>query len=509
MNNDRLKEIISIIKKDKIITDRSPENLRRTLEDLGPTFIKIGQILSTRVDLLSEEYVRELSKLRNNVLPLSFKVMENILLYSYGNYKDYFKTIDKKPVGSASIAQVYKAVLKDGRKVVLKVKRPGIDEKMKEDFRLLKEASKILHLNSFIKIMDIDSLIDELYKSTLRELDFKLEAKNMIEFNNSNRNVESVYTPKLIYDLCNENVIAMEYVDGIYINNISSLKDKGYDLKQIARNLCSNYIKQALEDGLFHADPHPDNILISNSSIVFLDWGMVGRLTEHNRELLNNCVAAIVVEDYKTVGEILINMSTSNKGINKLNVVDGVSSILNEYASTPLNSIKIDEFFKEMFSLLRDNNLILDYDVTMLVRGICVIESVINDLDSSINLIEVFESKYFNVIDVTKETKKIGKKVYRTANSISNIPIEAEKFLSKVNDKDYKFKFELSDSNKHIDKIENLIHELILGFIDGCLIVGYSNLHNEGTKSIFFLGIIIVSILLLVRMIIDIIHRGY
>lgn len=509
MNKGRLKKIISIIKKNNLINDRSPENLRKTLEQLGPTFIKMGQILSTRVDLLSEEYIVELSKLRSNVEELDFNTIKNILFERYGNYVSTFSYVEERPIGSASIAQVHKAKLTNGQDVVLKIKRPGVDEAVKEDFELIKEVVKTLHLNNVFKVMDLELLIDELYKSTLNELDFKLEEKNIIEFSNNNSDISTISVPYVIGHLSKDNILVMEYIDGIYINEVDKLREEGYKPKTIAKELCSNYIKQALEDGLYHADPHSDNILIRNDSIVFIDWGMVGRLSNKNKELLDKCVEYIVLEDYTSVAKVLANMSKVNGELNKTNLINDVSSILGKYASLGLENIVFSEFAKEVFRMLRNNKLVLDYDITMLIRGICIIESVIKKLDPSTSLMGVFEDRILVNKNYYKDYKKVTKQIAKTTTSMASIPVELDNFIKRINDKDFKFKFEMSDSKKHVDKIENLVHEIVLGFIDGCLIVAFSIVEIEEMQLIFLVAIVFVSCILGVKMLIDLIHHGY
>ena len=509
MNKGRLKEIIKIIKKNNLINDRSPKTVRTTLEELGPTFIKIGQILSTRVDLFDEEYIVELSKLRSNVKEIDFKDIQNILFEAYGNYTSIFSYVEERPIGSASIAQVHKAKLVDGQDVVLKIKRPGVDQEIVEDFELLKEAINVLHLNTLVKVIDMDLLIDELYKSTLEELDFNLEIKNIIEFSNNNSNISTICAPFVIDALSKENILVMEYIDGIYVNEVEKLQEEGYKPKTIAKELCSNYIKQAIEDGLFHADPHSDNILVRNDSIVFIDWGMVGRLSSKNKELLDKCIEYIVLEDYDSVADVLVNMSRVNGELDKNKLVEGISSIISKYANLGLENIYFREFTIEALNLLRDNNLVLNYDITMLLRGICIIESVIKKLDSSISLMSVFEDRIIVKRGLNKNYKEIGKKIVKTTNSIADIPVELDSFIKKVNDKDFKFKFELSDSRNHVDKLENLVHEVILGFIDGCLIVGFSIIEMPDIKLLFLIAIIFISGLLGVKMILDLVHHGY
>ena len=512
-NKNRLIEIISIIKINNLVDDRSPKNLRKTIEDLGPTFIKIGQILSTRVDLIPNEYAKELSKLRGNVTPLPYSQIEKILKKEYKNLDNIFVHIYEKPIGSASIAQVHKARLKDKRTVVLKIRRPNIEEEIKQDIELLKQATKILHLNHFIKIMDLDKVLDELYTTTMMELDFSKEKENMLFFENHNKDIPYISSPKVIEELSTKNILVMEYIDGIMISNIEKLDNENYDKSLIAKELSKNYIKQALEDGMFHADPHPDNITIYNDKIYFLDWGMVGTLSNLNRALLNKCMKAIITEDYQEVANCLLSMSIKKDETDYQKLVDNIKEILEEFSTLGLDEIDTRKFITNMFKMLQENNLILDHNVTMLVRGIGVIEGVLQSLDSSISLTSVLKDK---VLENEKKAllsgetlKKIEKKVLKSSKSLINIPEETESLLKYIKQGNFKFKLELSNSTKHIDKLENLLHELILGFIDGCLILAYSFTKTELAKFIMLTFIIIVSALLTFKMIRDLLHKGY
>lgn len=512
-NKERLMNIVKILKDNNILNDRSPKNVKKTIEDLGPTFIKIGQILSTRVDLIPDIYAKELSKLRSNVTPLPFEEIEKILKKEYKDVKSVFSRVNERPIGSASIAQVHKARLKDNTYVVLKIKRPHIEEEIKQDIELLKEAVKILHLNHFIKIMDLESVLDELYQSTMLELDFEKEKENMLFFEQHNENETFVATPKVIENLSSKNILVMEYIDGIMVSNIEKLDSEDYNKSLIAKELSKNYIKQALDDGLFHADPHPDNITIYNNKIYFLDWGMVGTLTKLNQALLNKCMKAIITEDYQEVANCLLSMSIKKNEVNQAKLVTDIKKILEEFSNIGLEEIDTKKFITSMFKMLQENNLILDHNVTMLIRGIGVIEGVLNSLDPTISLTSVLKDK---VIENEKKNllsgetlKNIEKKVLRSSKSLINIPTETESLLKYIRQGDFKFKLELSDSNKHIDKIENLLHELILGFIDGCLILAYGFAENELAKYIILLFIIVLSAWLFLKMILDLLHKGY
>ena len=509
---DRLKEIIEVLKENNITHGINPVKLCKILEELGPTFIKIGQILSTRVDLLPEEYTNELSKLRSNAIPLDFQTVKNILNESYGDVDKYFKSIKHTPIGSASIAQVHIAYLTNGEKVVIKIKRPGIDDKIKTDIKLLKEAVSCLHLNKFIKVFDFNLVLDELYNTTLQELDFSNEVNNLVKFSENNKD-SYIYSPKVYLDLCRDNAIVMEYIEGLKINDTSKLIDCGYDLNNVALLLSENYIKQALDDGFFHADPHPDNIMVRDDKIVYIDLGMMGTLSKKNKILLKNCMKAIISSDYNEVARILLDMSEVTNEVDHMKLVNDIKSILINFGSSSLNDIDITKFIKDMFKMLQENKLILDNDVTMLIRGIGIIEAVLEKLDSNINLVEVLTNKIKK--DSFKETisidtiRNVGKTVINSTNGLLKLPGEVSNLITSISNGEIKFKVEFSDSNYHIDKLEKLLHELIITFLDGILIICLCFSKSHEQREILGLFVIILSVWLLIKMLIDRMHNGY
>ena len=512
-NFARFNEIIRILKDSHIVNGMTPEKLCETIEKLGPTFIKLGQIMSLRVDLLSNEYCDALSKLRSNVTPLSFEEVENVLKNNYENIEDIFLSIDPIPIGSASIAQVHRAVLKKNNKdVVIKIKRPGIDEILETDIRLFKKAVNLLHLNKIIKVMDLNEVLDQVYIVTKEETNFIIETNHLIEFDNKNRKSGYVRCPYVYENLCTTEVIVMDYVDGLRINDIEGLKRLKVDVNKLAELLCDNYINQALEDGFFHADPHPDNILVDKNKIVYIDLGIMGRLSEKNKGLLKKCIKAIVVNDHKEVSKILVNMSTKTDEVDYMVLENDVAAILEEFGDLDLDSISTTKFVSSMFNMLRKNHLVLDQDVTMLIRGIATIEPVIKELNSKISLLKVLSTsnplilrELFNIDNIRDKSRKIMNNV----DKMIDIPGELSSLLKSVNTGETKFKLELSDSTKQVDKIENLVHELIIGFIDGCLIISSVLITDEELRKIFIIFAIILSLWLLIKMIIDLIHRGY
>ena len=508
----RLKEIVSILKESNFIGGITPEKVCKTITKLGPTFIKIGQIMASRYDVLPKEYCDELSKLRSNVEPMPFSEVHKILEEELGNVEEIFENISEKSIGSASMAQVHKAKLKTGEIVAVKVQRRNIYETMTMDVKLLKRAIILLHLRLIVKSIDLTSVIDEIYNVAKEEMNFEIEAKHLEEFRENNIDITYVEVPKIYKNFITKKVLVMDYIEGISLNEKEQLEKAGYDVVEIGEKLANNYIKQALDDGFFHADPHPDNILIEKNNIVYIDLGMMGRLTEKNKMLLKKCIKAIVVNDYKEVSKILVNMSTKTSEIDYMVLENDVAAILEEFGNLDLESISTTKFVSDMFTMLRKNHLVLDQDVTMLIRGIATIEPVIKELNPKISLLKVLStSQTLNIkelLDINNIRDK-SRKVINNVDKMIDIPGELSSLLKSINNGETKFKLELSDSTKQVDKIENLVHELIIGFIDGCLIISSVLINDLELRKIFIMCAIVLSSWLLIKMIFDLIHRGY
>ena len=329
MSNEalRLREIINKIKDHNLLKDRSCKNIRETIEDLGPTFIKMGQILSARDDLVSKELSDELKRLRCSVKPMDYDEVLDILNAEYnGNYQEIFAEIEEIPLGSASIAQTHRAKLKTGEDVVLKIQRKNIYQMMMMDTRLLKKAISILQLDKVVgNIVDLKEIVDEVYSSAKEEMNFMVEAEHIEEFENYNKNVMYIRPLKVYKKYSTPYILVMECVGGCFINEKSKLDRLGYNMNEIALKLADNYIKQAIDDGFFHADPHADNIKIIDGKIAYLDFGMMGRLSSKNKNLLNKCIVAIIKNDIVEVAHILslLNVNDSNIDYMKLKMYAG------------------------------------------------------------------------------------------------------------------------------------------------------------------------------------------
>ncbi len=509
----RLSEIIAVIKKYKLTKDITPKNVRLALEELGPTFVKMGQILSSRDDLIPKEYCHELQKLKHSVKPMPYETVEKILIQEYDcALSDIFQEISKQPVGSASIAQVHKAKLKTGDVVAIKVRRENIEELMEQDAKLLKKVISILRLNKiFGDIIDLIEVIDEMYDRAKEEMNFHTEKEHIEEFRENNKELVYIKPLKIYSKYSTNNILVMEYIDGFNISETEQLTKAGYDLDEISEKLAHNYLKQAIDDGFYHADPHTDNIKIVDGKIAYLDFGMMGRLSKRNRTLLENCIIAIVKNDINEVAHILTLLDTTNTTPDYMQLKNNIKKVLDKNKTTEIINIDIKEFVTEMFVLLRQNEITLPKEITTLIRGIVVLEGTLEKVSPNINLIKVLEKK------VTPEEKIFNKQqlssyALSTVKSGANLlllPSEALATLKGINSGELRFNIELTDSKHQIDRIEKIVHVIIISALDVAFIIGTSQMVVKGDEHLpfifylYMLGTIICTLWLLYKLIIS------
>lgn len=491
----RLKEIIKIIHKHKLLKNHTPENVRLTFEELGPTFVKMGQILASRGDLISEDYAKEFKKLRCSVNAMDIVTVKNILKKEYDNYEDIFESINPKCLGSASIAQTHLAYLKNGALVVIKVQREDIEEKMKMDAQLLKKVVKHLHLNKlFGNVADLDAVIDEMYERSKEEMDFVMEANHILEFTEKNRDVCYIKPLKVYMQYTTKHVLVMDYVDGLFIDQTHKLTQFGYDLEEISYKLANNYLKQVIDDGFYHADPHADNIKINDGKIVFLDLGMMGRLSKQHKILLNKCIIAIVKNDTNKVASVLTTLNVGDSKIDYTSLNNDINNVLNKNKVTNIADIDIKDFVLDMYKLLQKNNIKLPKDITMLIRGITVLEGTLEAINPNINLLQVLKNRISFKDFINKEDIELGLlNVLKSFESFTELPNETLHFIKGVNEGTVHFNVQLTDSDNRKKEKEKFFWIGVFALLDFAFIIGISItsiLHNQNLSFIYYLYIV-------------------
>ncbi|MFS0782590.1 ABC1 kinase family protein [Bacillus sp. 1P06AnD] len=484
----RLREIVNVLKRHEIIHGMTPEKLRLILEDLGPTYIKIGQIMSMRSDVLSQRYCDELAKLRGEVKPIPFKTVIELIEQEYGlPAEEVFPEIEEKPLGSASMAQVHRVMLRDGRKAVVKVQRPGIKETMSRDITLIRKAAKLLKLiESPIDVIDFNSVLEEMWVVSQQEMDFVLEANNCRELSVLNEGITYIAFPEMEFQLSTSKLLVMEYVNGTEINKTKKLEELGYDLHEVCIKLAANYVKQVLEDGVFHADPHPGNIWVREGKIVWLDLGMVGRLNRKDQQLLKTAVKAIVDHDVFELKNVVLSFGTSSRTVNHSRLYADIEDMLNKYSDLDLGELNLGELVREMLDLCHSHRIKAPSGITMLARGILTIEGVLRECCPDVNFMEIainhLTATALKDFDLKQELKNNGKSLLVTAKKASEIPAQLSDVLKLMLKGQAKFNLDVTGAEEPTRQLDHMVDKMIICIISAALLIGSSLISTTNMK---------------------------
>ena len=369
---------------------KDPENLRLVFEELGPTFIKIGQILSTRPDILPPEYITELSKLQDSAPSFSFDTVREIIEADLGkDINQLFSSIDKNPVACASVAQVHNAVLVDGIPVIVKVQRPDIENKLLEDMDILIGIVKKAPDTLKDVLLDPVEALEEIKETTKIELDFRNEVSFMVRFMHDNKDVACISVPKPIEGMSTKRVSVQERIEGIKISNKAALIKEGYEPNEIGRKLILSFLYQVFNNGFFHGDPHPGNLIISGRKIFYIDFGIMGVLDSTSRRAFNDLLRSLVSEDITQIVNLILILGIQKGPVDRNRLHDDIEKIVHNYAHSSLRNFQVSYLFKDLFEAARKNNLKLPREFTILLKSLLILEGVLSDLSPDISIMEI------------------------------------------------------------------------------------------------------------------------
>ena len=409
----RLNEIVEVLRRNEIVRGMTPDKLCAVMEELGPTFIKLGQILSMRSDFLPQEYCDALTRLRTQVEPMPVEQVEAILEDAYGRHlSDVFSSFDRQALGSASIAQVHAASLPTGEKVVVKVQRQGIHDVMNRD----------IHKG----LVDFNRVLDEMWIVAQQEMNFLTEASNLETFTRLNADVAFVSAPKLYPMYTTASVLVMENVEGIPINEKDALRAAGYDLNEIGSKLADNYVKQITEDGFFHADPHPGNIRIRDGKIVFLDMGMMGTLSERDRRTISQAVEGVARNDPEACLEAVLKLGVVSGDVDRRQLYKDCETMLDRYGSIGLGTMDLSQVVTDIMEIMKKNHIGMPGGLSMLVRGLATVEGVVVDVAPGISVTQVatarIRKKFLKDFDLRGNLQRDARALYESAYKTLDIP---------------------------------------------------------------------------------------
>lgn len=477
--NSRLREITAVLRKHNITRGVTPKKLRMIIEDLGPTFIKLGQIMSMHSDILPKRYCDELMKLRSEVTPMPFEEVIEVIEESYGrSWKRVFSEIDPEPQGSASIAQVHRAVLRSGEDVVVKVQRRGIYEKMARDIDLLHKAVKLMPPVSIKGMADLDLVLDEMWSVTRDEMNFLTEAANLEEFARRNKEVNFVGTPVLYQQYTTVHVLVMEYIDGIGIDDKEKLIEQGYDLKEIGSKLVDNYIKQVMDDGFFHADPHSGNVKIRDGKIIWIDMGMMGRLTEHDREMIGKAIQGIALNDVGLILQAVVAIGEFKEKPDQRKLYEDIEGLLMKYGNVDMGKINVAAVMTDLMDVMKDNKIKMPHGLTMLARGLTHMEGLLADIAPDINMVEIatahMSGEFFRRFDLKKELKSSGRSVAKSFRKALDIPSMVSDLMKEFMQGQTKVNLDLQASDDLAQLLRRLVRNIVMGLWVMALLISSS-----------------------------------
>ena len=392
-SHKRMNEIMRIMRQYKVLHGLTPEQAVEVLQALGPTYVKIGQLASNRSDLLPKAYCDAFEKLRDDANPMPFDVVIEQIDRAYGkSWHEVFASIDPVPLGAASIAQVHKATLLDGTTVAVKVRRPGVAESMAEDIMLMKH---LLALGEFASnshrdiLLSLEGFIEEIERTTASEVDFTSELHNLMRFHDELADEEGVTSPVAYPQYSCESVLVMEFVQGTEISHTQALREQGIDVSALARRVCQSYVTQVLDDGFFHADPHPGNILVRDGEVVWIDLGMVGTLTVSERMLVGKVFTAVATDNAYLLKEAVMGLVHVLGPVDHGALLEALSRLLAEYSTAEMKEINVGTVLTEVIEVLRGQNMMMTSSVTVLARGFVTIEGVMAQVAPDISVIEI------------------------------------------------------------------------------------------------------------------------
>ncbi len=481
----RSTEILGVFAKHNFyVNGLTPEELRSTLEDLGPTFVKIGQIMSSRVDLLPESYCKELEKLRQNVQELDPALAKAVIEQETGKKIDeIYSEFRDKPLGSASIGQAHYAVLKDGTPVVTKVQRPLIADMMRQDFVLLKKMASVFNAvtegaENAEDQLDFLSVIDEFEKVTEEELDCRVEAENTRYFKEHCIEDETKVTCPDVFDgLTTERIFTMSFVDGYSISKRERLIEEGYDVEDIGRRIVDNYLHQVLDVGTFHADPHQGNIMVMHGTPVWIDFGMIGRITDADVNIIQSLVLAVLEGDVETIVNSVMSMGAASPKTNRDKLIEDLDVFMDRYVSvTSLNDLDVSVLFEEICALAEKHHVKMPGKFTMLVRSLATIEGVIEQLCPSLNLFEIFSNKLMerakNHFDLEQKLISTGKDALEIGKKAARIPVLTSDLLKSAARGRMKMNLELTGYEELLTKGSDTVKNVVLALFACVMFIG-------------------------------------
>lgn len=463
------------------LNNSGPVRVRKILEELGPTYIKLGQLLSMRHDIVPLEYAAEFEKLQDETPSFEFEEVEQIIVEELGHpIAELFDRFDTKPLACASIGQVHRAKIKNGDEVVVKVQRPGIKEMIESDLDIMYSIARLVeeHMPETRLYRPVE-IVDELSRSILAEIDYTQEGWNTDRFAENFRENTQVHIPKVYWSYTNKRVLTLEYIKGVKGSRMDLVEKQGFDRGIIALVVAKAFMQQVFEDGFFHADMHPGNILImEDGTVAFLDFGMIGHLSSEVSDMFLDGIVALVNGDSSSFIELLRDMGCIDSHADTRSLKVDIESFRAKYYGKSLKKLDASIVIEELIGILREHQVTIPHNIALLVRGIVAVESFGLVIDPDFNFNELIEPYARNEMKERFYPQNLARRTYSSFSGWSRLLQKAPNKISHILDHAengyLRIRFESEEASRMISEIDAASNRLSFSLVISAMIIASS-----------------------------------
>lgn len=458
-----------------------PRRIRAVLEDLGPTFIKLGQLLSIRPDLLPEEYLEELEHLQDKVPSFPFKeVQETLERELQGPLDEFFQDFQREPLAAASIGQVHRAITRDGNPVVVKIQRPGVDNIIELDLAIMQNMAQLVRERIFVDpLYDPEEIVNEFASSIKQELDYRIEGRNIQRFQKNFQNDSRIRIPSVYWNVTTRTILTMEEIKGLKIIDVKKVKAAGHDCQRLARIGAEAFMKQVLIHGFFHGDPHPGNIFVTpDGQLGMVDFGVTGRVSEGDLEIFASIFIGIIRRDTKAVARALLEIGEMGETINPRNLHKDLGELIDDYYGVRLKDIRVGELLMKIFHLAKKYQIKLPGDLIVLARALMTMEGGGKKLDPDFDVFQVAEPFAQDLIRRRMLPQNILERFYEEASDLLSVfrslPFELQQLMKIITREKLSVEFRHTNLENLVSRMDIISNRISISLIISALLVASS-----------------------------------
>jgi ubiquinone biosynthesis protein len=477
---ERVGRVFPTAQLEALVALNPEQRVRCMLEELGPCFVKLGQVLATRVDLFAPEWIAEFSQLQNHVPPVAFETLRAQLEEDLGGSVDtVFARFDRVPLAAASIAQVHRARLADGTEVVIKVRRPGIKATIEADTRLLERLAKMVESEwpEWRRYQPL-ALVRQLKSSLRRELDLAAEGRHSERIALSFKDDPRIVVPRVYWPLTGQRVNVQDLIEGVPLGDVAGLTAAGADRPVLARLGAQAVLKMMFEDGFFHADPHAGNVFwLPGDRLALIDFGMVGRLSEARRAQLVELMQGLVERDTADVVEVLLAWAADAQ-IDEAALAEDIDALIDSYHGVALGQLQFGRLLSEVMALLREHHLVLPADLALVIKVFVTLEGMGRQLDPEFDMATEAAPFLSDSVRRRYRPRALARRGWRAAGEavklLQSLPRELRQLLQTVRKGRFNVHIDLDRLKRFGEQVEHSINRLTIGIITAALIIGSS-----------------------------------